>query len=79
MNYENCGSCGDVCEEQCLIDGRCKSCYALETGIGSTVELPRATVEKLVWMAKSRHPTACTKVAPMVENGLKNAGVLDDD
>lgn len=77
--FTDCDRCGSTEREELTIGGQCKSCYALQSGLGRSVEIPTATLEKLLSMAQSRHPTTCNEDAHELENVLVEEGVLDID
>lgn len=77
--FTDCDRCGTTEREELTIGGQCKSCYALQSGLGQSVEIPKATLEKLIGMAKSRHPTACNQDAPRLEQVLAEEGLIDEE
>jgi len=77
--FTDCDRCGSTEREQLTIGGQCKSCYALQSGLGQSVEVPTATLEKLVSMAQSRHPTTCNEDAHRLEKVLEEEGLIADD
>ena len=87
MDFIDCTRCESTVQESDASDGMCEACFSLSgtqdcaSECGSTnyveiVEVPKPVLEKLTGMAKTRHPTACNKEAPMFQRVMEEEGLL---
>ena len=78
MNFTDCTRCESTVRESDASDGMCEACFSLNgpQDYVEMVEVPKPVLEKLAGMAKTRHPTACNKEAPMFQRVMEEEGLL---
>ena len=78
MDFIDCTRCESTVQESDANDGMCEACFSLSgtQDCAEMVEVPKPVLEKLAGMAKTRHPTACNKEAPMFQRVMEEEGLL---
>lgn len=79
--FTDCDGCGSTERKENVEHGLCEACLDLRPFRNPEKcvdEVPISVLEKLVSMAKSRHPTTCNEDARNFERVLREEGVLPE-